>query len=299
MAFQCRLCPRMCGAIRGEEGPGQGRGICKMGEKPAAARIALHFDEEPCISGTRGSGTVFFSGCCLGCAFCQNEIISHGCHGKTISLSGLKKGMDSLIAQGAHNINLVNPTHYAHVLYPILEESSGVPVVWNSGGYERKHTIRAFRGRVQVYLPDLKYVDSRLSQHLSGAADYFDRAKEALLEMYDQVGPPVIDEDGLMVKGIMVRHLILPGCQQDSMRALDWIKENLPGAWVSLMAQYMPFARAAHMPPFDRRITQEEYDQVYDHLLDLELEEGYVQELGASDEKYIPAFDLSGLEELE
>ena len=299
MAFVCRLCPRMCGVCRGDQGPGQGPGACRMGEGLWVARIAPHFDEEPCISGTRGSGTVFFSGCPLLCAFCQNEPVSHGCFGKAISGKGLLEGFRRLIDQGVHNINLVSPTHYARALYPLLEKPLPVPVVWNSGGYERPQVLRAFAGRVQVYLPDLKYVDGCLSQTLSGAPDYFTWASAALKEMYRQVGPPVLDEDGLIRRGLIVRHLILPGCVEDSMRALDFIAKELPGAWVSLMAQYMPFAHTLEMPPFDRPITQAEYDRVYDHLLELGLEEGYVQELGASDQRYIPSFDLTGVEGLE
>ena len=298
MPFICRLCPRMCGVERAGEAPGRGLGACKMGEEACVARLALHFDEEPCISGTRGSGAVFFSGCALGCAFCQNEGVSHGCFGQPLSRQGLVAGFHRLIDQGAHNINLVSPTHYAKLLFSALKDRPAVPVVWNSGGYERPQVLSAFQGRVQVYLPDLKYVDRALSKALSGAPDYFAWAGAALKEMYRQVGPPILNDEGIIQSGLIVRHLILPGCAEDSMRVLDFIARELPGAWVSLMAQYMPFARAAHMPPFDRRISQREYDQVYRHLLDLGLEEGYVQELGASDEKYIPAFDLTGLEGL-
>lgn len=290
-AYICSDCPRRCGARRGETG----NGFCGMGADPVLARAALHFDEEPVISGTRGAGTVFFSGCSLKCVFCQNYEISHGGFGKRVNVDRLRKIYFELIDQGAQNIDLVNPTHFTRAILESLKGGLPVPVVWNSGGYDTVETIRALDGRVQVYLPDLKYMRARSSERYSGAADYFQSASAAIQEMLKQVGPVVLDESGAIQSGVIVRHLILPGCADESMAILDWIAENLPGAWVSLMAQYLPFGEVEGVDELNRRLTQEEYDRVCDHLLELGLEDGFVQELSSSDEKYIPKFDLTGV----
>ena len=289
--YICNDCPRRCGAERGETG----HGVCRMGAEPVIARAALHFDEEPVISGTRGSGAVFFSGCALRCRFCQNYGISHDNFGKRVGVARLREIYGELIGQGAHNINLVNPTHFAAAIDASLPGPLPVPVVWNTGGYERVETLRRFEGRVQVYLPDLKYVFPDAARRYSAAADYFDFAGPALKEMLRQTGPVELDDDGIIRRGTIVRHLILPGRAEESMAALDWIAGNLPGAWVSLMAQYLPFGSVAGVDELDRPITQQEYDRVVDHLLALGLEDGFVQELSSSDEKYIPAFDLTGV----
>lgn len=290
-AYICSDCPRRCGARRGETG----NGFCGMGAEPVLARAALHFDEEPVISGTRGAGTVFFSGCSLKCVFCQNYEISHGGFGKRVSVARLREIYFELIDQGAQNIDLVNPTHFTRAILESLKGGLPVPVVWNSGGYDTVETIRALDGRVQVYLPDLKYMRARSSGRYSGAADYFQSASAAIREMLKQVGPVVLDESGAIQSGVIVRHLILPGCADESIAILDWIAENLPGAWVSLMAQYLPFGEVEGVDELNRRLTQEEYDRVCDHLLELGLEDGFVQELSSSDEKYIPKFDLTGV----
>ncbi len=290
-AYICSDCPRRCGARRGETG----NGFCGMGADPVLARAALHFDEEPVISGTRGAGTVFFSGCSLKCVFCQNYEISHGGFGKRVNVDRLRKIYFELIDQGAQNIDLVNPTHFTRAILESLKGGLPVPVVWNRGGYDTVETIRALDGRVQVYLPDLKYMRARSSGRYSGAADYFQSASAAIQEMLKQVGPVVLDESGAIQSGVIVRHLILPGCADESMAILDWIAENLPGAWVSLMAQYLPFGEVEGVDELNRRLTQEEYDRVCDHLLELGLEDGFVQELSSSDEKYIPKFDLTGV----
>ncbi len=286
----CALCPRRCAVDRA-----RAAGRCGMGEHPVVARVAPHCDEEPAISGTRGSGAVFFSGCALGCVFCQNYGISHGRFGREIGVASLRHAFERLIESGCHNINLVNPTHFTRPILEALESPLPVPVVWNSSGYELPETLKMLEGRVQVFLPDLKYVDSRLSARYSGAPDYFGYAAGALKEMYRQAGAPVLDGDGLIQSGLIVRHLILPGCAEDSMRVLDWIAANLPGAWVSLMAQYTPAGHACDCPEIDRRLTRREYDRVVDHLLALGLDEGYVQELSSADERYVPDFDLTGL----
>jgi len=290
--FICDLCPRNCRALRGETGAG----ACRMGADPVIARAALHFDEEPVISGARGSGAVFFSGCALKCRFCQNYEISHNGFGRRVSVERLREICFELIEQGAHNINLVNPTHFSRAILESLEGGLPVPVVWNTGGYEKVETLRALEGRVQVYLPDLKYIDPESSRKYSAAQDYFDYAAPALKEMLRQVGPVELDDDAIIRRGLIVRHLILPGCAEESMRVLDWVAEELPGAWISLMAQYLPFGDVQGVDELDRRLTQEEYDRVVDHLMNLGLEDGFVQELSSSDEKYIPSFDLTGVD---
>ena len=290
--YVCNDCPRQCSAARGETG----RGFCRMGMDPMIARAALHFDEEPVISGSRGSGAVFFSGCALRCRFCQNYGISHEGFGRKVSMERLKEIYRELIGQGAHNINLVNPTHFTAAILESLEDSLPVPVVWNTGGYERVETLRRLKRKVQVYLPDLKYIFPDAAKRYSGAPDYFEYAGPALKEMLRQTGPVELDDDGIILRGTIVRHLILPGRAEESLRILDWIAENLPGAWVSLMAQYLPFGNVQGVDALDRRLTQEEYDRVVNHLLELGLEDGFVQELSSADEKYIPSFDLTGVE---
>lgn len=289
--FVCADCPRMCYAFRGESG----NGYCRMGLNPVVARAALHFDEEPCISGERGSGAVFFSGCALRCRYCQNYTLSHNRFGKEITVGRLREIYQELIAQGAHNINLVNPTHFAESIGQSLETAPGVPVVWNSGGYERVETLKRMRGKVDVYLPDLKYIRPETAKKYSGAENYFGYAAPALKEMYNQVGRVYLDRSGVIKSGLIIRHLILPGCVEESKEILDWIDQNLPGVWISLMAQYLPFGNLKGCEELNRTITQEEYDEVREHLDYLGMENGYVQELSAADQKYIPLFDLTGV----
>jgi len=266
-----------------------------MGERPVVARAAPHFDEEPAISGTRGSGAVFFSGCALRCVFCQNAEISHGRFGKEIPVGRLTEIYHELADRGVHNINLVNPSHWANEILASLEGFDRLPVVWNSGGYDRAETIARLEGKVSIYLPDLKYIDPELSRHYSGAADYFAFAGPALREMVRQTGPARLDADGIMSAGTIVRHLILPGRAGESMRVLDWIRENLPGAWVSLMAQYTPMGEVAGLDELERRVMRDEYQEVLEHMFEIGLEDGYAQELEASDAKYVPPFDLTGI----
>ena len=289
--YICADCPRECHALRGETG----NGFCRMGADPVIARAAPHYDEEPVISGTRGSGAVFFSGCALRCRFCQNYPISHENFGETVSVARLRQIYFELIEQCVHNINLVNPTHFSEAISQSLEDGLPVPVVWNSGGYDKVDTLRRLEGKIQVYLPDLKYINQDSGRKYSSARDYFKFAGPALLEMLRQTGPVELDDDGIIRRGTIVRHLILPGCARESMEILDWIAVELPGAWVSLMAQYLPFGNVSGLDELNRRLTQEEYDMVVDHLLALGLEDGFVQELSSSDEKYIPSFDLIGV----
>lgn len=289
MSYICAVCPRSCRVVRG-------KGYCGMGENPVVARAAPHFDEEPAISGTRGSGAVFFSGCALRCVFCQNAQISHGRFGKEISIARLTEIYHMLADMGVHNINLVNPTHWANEILASLVGFDRLPIVWNSGGYDRVETITRLEGTVSIYLPDLKYIDSDLSRRYSGAADYFRFAGPALREMVRQTGPVQLDANGIMRSGTIIRHLILPGRTDESIRVLDWIKENLPGAWVSLMAQYTPMGDVARLDQLERRVMRDEYADVLEHMFDIGLDDGYVQELEASDKKYIPPFDLTGID---
>ena len=287
---ECTLCPRRCGVDRSVK-----TGFCGMGEMPKVARAALHFWEEPCISGTRGRGTVFFSGCTLRCAFCQNYEISHLGQGKEITVSRLADIFSMLEDQGAHNINLVTATPFVPVILKALEiRKPGIPIVWNTGGYESIETLKMLEGVVDIYLPDLKHVSPRLSKLCAGAPDYFEAASQAIREMCRQTGPAVYDDDGMLQKGVIVRHLILPGCTMDSRKVLDFIAENLPqGTPVSLMRQYTP-SPYCNIPGLDRRITDAEYDRVLEQFQALGLT-GYTQEKESADSAYTPPFDLTGV----
>ena len=292
MTQLCSICPRGCGVDRA----GGQFGFCAVPDAPVVARAAPHFGEEPCISGTRGSGTVFFSGCNLRCVFCQNRTISRGEHGKKITVAQLGDIFLRLRDEGVHNINLVTPTHFLPSILPALTPKLPVPVVYNCGGYESVETLRQLEGLVDIYLPDFKYSDDRLAAKLSAAPDYAETAAAAIREMYRQVGAAVI-EDEQMTRGVIIRHLVLPGCIDNSLGVLDWIAETFPkkDMLVSLMSQYVPMGRAKNMPPLDRRITQEEYAAVLSYLYLLELDNGYTQDFSAATAEYIPDFDLEGL----
>ena len=289
----CSLCPRQCGALRTET---QGKGYCRMPAAPVAARAALHMWEEPPISGTRGSGTIFFSGCALGCVFCQNAAISHRDIGKALSPGRLREICLELIAQGAHNINLVNPTHYAHVVRQLLEEPLPVPVVWNSGGYDRVETLRGLEGRVSVYLPDLKYLDARTAERYSGAPDYPQAAQAAIREMVRQTGPCQFDGEGLLLRGTVIRHLILPGQVEQAKAVMDWVAGEFPRGTVlfSLMSQYTPWGDLSRVPEIDRRLRRGEMRSAIAYMQNLDLP-GFCQERTSAREEYTPPFDLTGL----
>ncbi|WP_283607325.1 radical SAM protein [Faecalispora anaeroviscerum] len=292
---ECTLCPRRCG-VRRE--PSKGGGFCHMGSHPVVARAALHFWEEPCISGTRGSGTVFFTGCTLGCVFCQNYDISTRREvGQELTVTQLAEVFQRLVEQGAHNINLVSPTQFAQPIAEALKlQKLPVPVVYNSSGYETVETLKMLEGLVDVYLPDLKYVSSEIAARYSGAADYPDYAKRAILEMVRQTGEARFDEQGLLVKGTVVRHLILPGHTRESIAVLGWLKEHLPtGVPVSLMAQYVPCGKAEQYPEINRPITAREFHKVEEYLMECGLD-GFVQERSSAQKTYIPPFHLEGLE---
>ena len=288
----CNLCPRRCGAVRTEE---EGFGRCGMPWLPVVARAALHFWEEPCISGRRGSGTVFFSGCPLGCVFCQNGRISRENFGKTVTVERLRKIFLELIGQGAHNINLVTPTHFAPAIRRALAEPLPVPVVWNSGGYERVETLRTLAGKVQIYLPDLKYADSALAAACSGAPDYFDVARAAIREMVRQTGPCVFDGEGLLRQGVVIRHLMLPGALENTRRVMDWVAAAFPPGTVlfSLRSQYTPQPGAEGM--LRRRVTGGEYRAALRYMENVGITAGYRQDSSSAREEYTPPFDLTGV----
>ena len=274
------------------------QGLCGAGGKFKVARAAPHFWEEPFISGTRGSGTVFFSGCNLGCVYCQNYEVSHEAFGKEVSEKELMKIFDSLIDKGVHNLNLVTPTHYAPMLAKVLKEyRSTVPVVWNSSGYEKAETLKMLEGLVDIYLPDIKYFDSALALKYSGAADYFEFASAAVLEMHRQVGDLQIDSDGIATRGIAIRHMVLPGNISQAVKVFSWVRENLPiETYISVMRQYTPFGKAKDMPPVNRSLSAREYSIVKDKILALGFENCSFQKKESSAEKFIPDFNLEGVD---
>ena len=288
----CTLCPRNCGIERGAT---EGRGVCGVGTLPKIARAALHMWEEPCISGTRGSGAVFFSGCGLRCIFCQNESISHGGEGEVISAARLAEIFGKLEAQGAHNINLVTAAQFVPAVIEALDiYRPDIPIVYNSSGYESVDTLRMLEGYIDVYLPDYKYIDPAMAKLLSGAEDYPDVALAAIREMIRQTGPAVYDENGMMTRGTQIRHLVLPGLTGDSMKILSMIADEFPGVPVSLMGQYTPFGRALDMPGMNRKLKKKEYARVLAHMEALELP-GYRQELESASDAFVPAFDGTGV----
>ena len=288
----CTLCPRNCGAERTAE---HGSGFCGMPAGLRVARAMLHRWEEPPISGTNGAGTVFFSGCTLRCCYCQNGSIAAGGQGKDISTARLREIFDELIARGAHNIELVTPTHFLPWILPALEPKLPVPVVYNCGGYEKVDTLRQLEGKVDIYLPDLKYADGALARALSGSENYFPTACEAIREMFRQVGRPVYDENGLMKQGVILRHLVLPGYLDNTRRVLDWIAETFaPGdVVVSLMSQYTP--PTGMTGRLARRVTAAEYRAAVTYMRNCGIEDGFVQERTSAEEAYTPAFDGTGV----
>lgn len=286
----CTLCPRNC---RVNRAAGE-RGYCRCPDTAMVAKTMLHKWEEPVLAGSGGSGAVFFGGCTLGCRYCQNREISRGPVGRAVDSAALRQMMENLIARGAENIDLVTPTQYLPTLLPALEPKLPVPVVYNCGGYETAETVRALSGKVDIYLPDMKYADNRLALQLSGAGDYFQVAAAAIREMVSQVGAPQWEGEKLR-KGVIVRHLILPGQVENSLKVLDWLGETfVPGeVLVSLMRQYTPMPG---MPaPFDRPITDEEYDAVLSWMFLNDLE-GFAQEKEAAGEGFIPDFSADGCE---
>ena len=294
----CYVCPHRCGVDRPANMSDTTGcfGSCGVGLAPIVARAGLHMWEEPVISGTKGSGTVFFSGCNLHCVFCQNYDISCKGFGKEITIERLKEIYHELIAQGAHNINLVTPTICEAVLQS-LDEPLPVPVVYNTSGFETQDTLRRLKGKVQIYLPDLKYSDDMAAIKYSNAPYYFRIATEAIKEMYNQVGDYHIDDNGIMTKGVIIRHLIMPGMPDNTKRIIDWVAANFkPGqVMFSLMHQYVPCGRAAEYPEINRKVTDEEYKELESYLLQSTIEDGFVQEGDAACKDFIPCFDGTGV----
>ncbi len=305
----CTLCPRNCGADRMH---GQ-VGVCGVTSDIVVARAALHMWEEPCISGKEGSGTVFFSGCNLGCVYCQNYDIAHRKSGKTISVRELADIFLKLQKDGANNINLVTPTHYIPQIAEALNLSKSLglrlPIVYNTSGYERVESLRLLDGLIDIYLPDLKYYSSDLSRKYSHASDYFEKASLAIAEMVRQTGEPIFrtkegnflfaeqyDDEALLYKGTIVRHLLLPGCLEDSKAIIRYLYETFGNRiYISIMKQYTPLAHVASIPELNRKVTDEEYDALIDYALSLGLENGFLQEGEVAIESFIPAFDGSGV----
>lgn len=307
----CTLCPRKCHVNRN-----QGQiGYCGQTAELTAARAALHFWEEPCISGSHGSGTVFFSGCNLRCVFCQNHNIAIGKAGKNISLERLSEIFLELQEKGAHNINLVTPTHYIPQIAWALEAAKNhglsIPIVYNTGSYEEVNSLRLLDGLIDIYLPDLKYYSSELSLSYSHTADYFEKATAAIAEMFRQVGTPVFDRrdtaqetfdimqsetQPLMKRGMIVRHLILPGQVKDTKKILRYLYETYKNdIYVSIMNQYTPLPHVAHIPELNRKVTAEEYNRALSFAERLGIEKGFLQEGCAASESFIPEFDGRGI----
>ena len=287
----CTICPHNC-KINRTKNPGR----CKSTDKIKIALYSIHNFEEPCISGENGSGTIFFSNCNMNCVFCQNYEISQLGRGKKITIEELANVMIKQQERNVQNINLVTPTSYAlHIVETIkIARKKGlkIPIVYNTNGYESVETLKLLEGYVDIYLPDLKYYYDDLAKKYSKVDNYFQIATKAIQEMYRQVGAPVLDENGVMKKGLMIRHLILPNEVQNSKKVLKWVKENIDSnVYVSIMAQYFPTYKAKEIPEIARKITKEEYEKVENYLYELDLENGYIQELGEHEEEYVPTWE--------
>ena len=296
LSEQCALCPRKCGAERllGKIG------FCGGGKEVKVARAALHFWEEPCISGEEGSGTVFFSGCTMRCVFCQNREISRGEAGKIISVERLSEIFLELQEKGANNINLVTPMHFAPQITAALdiakEKGLSLPIVWNTGGWELPESVEAVKDYADIWLSDFKYFDNSLAEKFSNARNYFEIASESLKKMVGQTGEAVFDDNGMMKKGVIVRHLVLPGHTDDSKKILRWLWENFGDKiWISIMNQYTPLCTDERYPELFRSVTDEEYEEIIDFAVSLGIENAFVQEGGAVGESFIPPFDLEGV----
>lgn len=293
MFESCELCGFRCKVNRNEK-----YGVCKCGVLPKLALVSKHMWEEPCISGKNGSGTIFFSGCNFSCVFCQNYKISQENYGKEITIERLAEIFLEQQSRGVNNINLVSPTPYVKVIIEALKiaKSKGlnIPIIYNTNGYDTVETIKLLEGYVDVYLPDLKYFDGAVAKKYSKCNNYFEIASKAILEMYKQVGNPVFDEKGIITRGLIIRHLVLPGNIMQTKKVLEWIKKELPkDIYISIMAQYFPTYKAREDDTINRKITSNEYERVID-MLDY-FENGYIQELGEHEEEYVPNFDLSNI----
>ena len=290
--ISCNICPHNCeiNRLNGEVGR------CKATDKVKVALASIHNFEEPCISGEKGSGTVFFSNCNLRCIFCQNYKISQLGLGKEISIEELADIFIDEQNKNVENINLVTPTMYVYQIIEAIKiaRSKGlyIPIVYNSNGYENVETIKKLKGYIDIYLPDLKYSNDKISYKYSGIKHYFESATAAIKEMYNQVGNPVLDENGIMKKGLIIRHLVLPNNLQNSKDILKWITDNTDmKVFVSIMAQYFPTHKSNQFPEINRKLTKEEYEEIEDYLYSLDLDNGYIQELGEHEEEYVPDFE--------
>lgn len=295
MEYICNDCPRKCNAVRGENDPG---GVCLSPAVPRVARAALHFGEEPCISGTRGAGTIFFTGCNLRCVYCQNRDISRGQGGERVSAASLREMMYRLRDEGAHNIDLVTPTHYTRVIIEALEGAAlGIPVVWNSSGYESVETLKRLEGLVQVYMPDLKYLNADAARRYSAAADYPEIATAAIREMFRQRGKYTLDADGMLTSGVLIRHLVLPGQEENSMAVIDFIeREFAPGdVLFSLMSQYTPMPGLEKYPELMGRVDGRTNAALIKYMRKCGIEDGYWQDIDSATAEMIPAFDGTGV----
>lgn len=293
MLNSCKICPRECGVNRNL---GQ-IGYCKEGSEIVAARAALHYWEEPCISGKEGSGAVFFSGCNMGCVFCQNENISHGKIGKEISLRRLVDIFFELKEKGARNINLVTPTHYIpqikEAIFIAKKEKLNLPFVYNTSSYEKVESLRSLEGLIDIYLPDLKYYSNEMSLKYSKANDYFSYATKAIDEMVRQVGTPKFEDD-MMLRGVIVRHLLLPEGLNDSKKIVKYLYQTYKDdIYISLMSQYTPMQGV--LPPLNRKVTKKEYDKLVDFAIELGVENGFIQEGETASESFIPPFNCEGI----
>lgn len=276
------------------------RGICRAGINPKVALASIHKWEEPCISGTRGSGTIFFSHCNLKCVFCQNYKISQEDFGKEISIEALADLFIKQQGKGVHNINLVSPTQYLvqvkQALIIAKQRGLNIPVIYNTNGYESAEQIKGLNGLVDVYLPDFKYAENDLAKRYSDIGNYFEYASEAIIEMYNQVGAPKFDKEDIIWKGLIIRHLILPGHLENSKKVLQWIASNLPkDIYVSLMGQYTPIYKASDYPKLSRKLFEREYDKIIDYFFKIGLENGFAQEISSAKEAYTPKFNVEGI----
>lgn len=291
----CNLCPRDCGRDRSVT-----VGYCTEGDKLRVGRAALHMWEEPCISGKEGSGTVFFSGCHLKCVYCQNHDLAHSRAGVEITTERLAEIFSELQSQGANNINLVTPTHFTDKIIETIRTARAhgmdLPILWNCGGYEKVSTVRMLRGYADIFLPDFKYMSSEIANKYSNAPDYAPIAKQAIDEMVKIAPEPVFDERGIMMRGVIVRHLVLPGCYHDSEKIIEYLYSTYGDSiYISIMSQYVPVDCASLPRELRRKTTQYEYDKVVDHALKIGVKQAYIQSGEAAEESFIPAFDGTGV----
>ena len=291
---RCELCPHNCkvNRLNGEIGR------CKCKDKVKIALASVHYYEEPCISGENGSGTIFFSGCNLNCKFCQNYEISQLGKGIEITIEELSDIFIKQQNKGVNNINLVTPTMYVYQIIEAIKiarkKGLDIPIIYNSNGYENIETIKKLNGYIDVYLPDLKYYDDEIAYKYSGINNYFENAKSAILEMQKQVGGPKLNENGIIQKGLIIRHLVLPNNIENSEKILRWIKANInEEVYISIMAQYFPSYKAKQMNDINRKLSEEEYAKIEDLVYELDIKNGYMQELGEHEEEYVPDFNLT------